>query len=131
VFSKLDLVFSLLQRDYSVNEGKNLTIFCAGGDRDYPAIWTHNGKNMTSDYNVIIVSIIRWMTIRDFEPRQTLQDENFLMIIDVTSNDAGLYTCSLMKNTSDATESYQDHLQAYLRVKTRPGERANRANKCL
>lgn len=57
VFSNLDIVFSLLQRDYTVNEGKNLTMPCGGGDSVYPSIWTRDGKNLTSNYNVIIVSV--------------------------------------------------------------------------
>lgn len=121
MFSKLDLVFSLLQKDYTVNEGKNLTMSCGGGNLDYPSIWTHDGKNMTANYKVIIVSI--WNLRRKHGSlRKNLQDENFLMIIDVTSDDAGLYICSLMKNSSDSSESYQEHLHAYVRVRTRPGE---------
>lgn len=50
------------------------------------------------------------------------------MIIDVTSDDSGLYICSLMKNSSDSTESYQEHIHAYVRVRTRPGDIINMLN---
>lgn len=53
VFSNLDIVFSLLHRDYTINEGKNLTIPCG----DYQSIWTRDGNEITSNYNVIIVSV--------------------------------------------------------------------------
>lgn len=53
------------------------------------------------------------------------------MIIDVTSGDAGLYICSLMKNSSDASESYQEKIHAYVRVRTRPGDKNKHVHKCL
>lgn len=56
VFSNLDIVFSLLHRDYTTNEGKNLTIPC--GDTN-PSIWTRDGSNITSNYNLIIVSVTK------------------------------------------------------------------------
>lgn len=56
VFSNLDIVFSLLHRDYTANEGKNVTIPC--GDTN-PSIWTRDGSNITSNYNLIIVSVTK------------------------------------------------------------------------
>jgi predicted alpha/beta superfamily hydrolase len=55
VFSDLDIVFSLLHRDYTINEEKNLTIPC--GSSDNPSIWTRDGNKINSNYNVIIVSV--------------------------------------------------------------------------
>lgn len=46
------------------------------------------------------------------------------MIIDVTPDDAGLYICSVLRNTSNY-ESYQDYLHASVRVRTKPGESTN------
>ena len=128
MFSKLDLVFSLLQRDYTVNEGKNLTIPCVGDDPEYPSVWAHEGKNMTSNYNVIIVSIRHFLLKHEFLTQNIIQDDSFLMIIDVASGDSGLYICSLLKNSSDSSESYQEHLHAYVRVRTRPGEHKKKSN---
>lgn len=46
------------------------------------------------------------------------------MLIDVTSNDAGLYICSILKNSSDTSYQLQwaPELYANLKVKSRPGE---------
>jgi hypothetical protein len=50
------------------------------------------------------------------------KDDNSLVFIDVTSNEAGLYICSVLKNSSsDEQPSYQPHIQAQIKVKTRPG----------
>lgn len=46
------------------------------------------------------------------------------MLIDVTSDDAGLYTCSVLKNYTDS-ESYQDYVYVHVRVRTRPGDKIN------
>lgn len=54
VFSSLDTVLSLLQRDYVINAGKNLTIPC--GDINSQTVWTRDGGNITNNYNIIIVS---------------------------------------------------------------------------
>lgn len=47
------------------------------------------------------------------------------MLIDVTSNDAGLYICSILKNSSDTSEAYHlkwiPEVHAHVKVKTRPG----------
>lgn len=56
VFSNLDVVFSLLYRDFIVNEGKNLTMPC--GDEN-PSIWRRDDRNISNNYNVIIVSVKR------------------------------------------------------------------------
>lgn len=54
MFSSLDTVLSLLQRDYVINAGKNLTIPC--GDINSQTVWTRDGGNITNNYNIIIVS---------------------------------------------------------------------------
>lgn len=123
VFSDLDIVFSLLQRDYVINAGKNLTIPC--GDISSQSIWTRDGNNITNNYNVIIVSdsyrcqVPRYL--KNFLNFINYQEDTFLMLLDVTSDDAGLYTCSVLQNTSD-TESYHDYVRAYVRVRTKPGD---------
>lgn len=59
VFSNLDIVFSLLHRDYVVHEGKNLTIKCDDGSKsEFPALWSHNGENVQSNYNLIMVILM-------------------------------------------------------------------------
>lgn len=58
VLSNLDIVFSLLHRDYVVHEGKNLTIKCDDGSKsasDHPVLWSHNGETIQSNYNLIMV----------------------------------------------------------------------------
>ncbi|CRK97316.1 CLUMA_CG010710, isoform A [Clunio marinus] len=100
VFSNLDIVLSVFHRDYAIHEGKNLTIPC--GDSIYPSIWRRDGRNITNNYNLI-------------------NADNSLMLIDVTSDDAGLYICSVLKNSSDSDDSYQEYAYTYVRVKTRPG----------
>lgn len=67
MFSSLDTVLSLLQRDYVINAGKNLTIPC--GDINSQTVWTRDGGNITNNYNIIIVSGILetnklWFVVR-------------------------------------------------------------------
>lgn len=59
MFSNLDIVFSLLHRDFAINEGKNITIPC--GDNENPSVWSRDGKTITNDYNVIIVSMANYL----------------------------------------------------------------------
>lgn len=60
MLSDLDVVFSLLRRDFIVNEGKNLTLPC--GDAN-PSIWRRDDRNISSNYNIIIVSVKRLSTL--------------------------------------------------------------------
>ncbi|XP_070493478.1 contactin-1a isoform X3 [Chironomus tepperi] len=95
----LNFVNSLIRRDYSVHAGKNITIPCIKSVSD-TILWTRDGNNISSNLN----------------------DDNSLVFIDVTSNEAGLYICSVLKNSSSDTQtSYQPHMQAQIKVKTRPG----------
>lgn len=47
------------------------------------------------------------------------------MLINITSNDAGLYICSILKNSSSDTMetemAYQQQLHVQVKVKTKPG----------
>lgn len=44
------------------------------------------------------------------------------MLFDVTSDDSGLYICSVLSNSTDS-ESYQEYVYAHVRVRTKPGDR--------
>lgn len=49
------------------------------------------------------------------------------MLIDITSDDAGLYICSVLQNTSDSDSEpyqmqYREYVHAHVRVRTKPGE---------
>lgn len=126
VFSNLDIVFSLLHRDYTINEGKNLTIPC---DTENPSIWTRDGSEINSNHNVIIVSVKRPETFDCLLSANTTvklvyspQDDTFLVLINITSDDAGLYICSVLPNSTDTESSYQEQVHAQVRVRTKPGE---------
>lgn len=46
------------------------------------------------------------------------------MLFDVTSDDAGLYICSVLSNSTEP-ETYQEYVYAHLRVRTKPGDKAD------
>jgi ribosomal protein S16 len=122
VFSDLDIVFSLLHRDYIINEGKNLTVPC---DSDNPSIWARDGSKINSNYNVIIVSVRHppmGYAINKNSVFSPTQDDSFLTLINITSEDAGLYICSVLTNFTDTESSYQELVHAQVRVRTKPGE---------
>lgn len=59
VFANLDIVLSMLQRDYVVHEGKNFTIKCDdGSNSDYPVLWTRNNEQIEDNYNLIMVRVV-------------------------------------------------------------------------
>ncbi|KAG5680531.1 hypothetical protein PVAND_010036 [Polypedilum vanderplanki] len=95
----VDFVNSLIRRDYSVIAGKNLTIPCEkkSDNETISVLWTRDGNIINSNMN----------------------DENSLVFIEITSNDTGLYKCSILKNSS--SQSYQEEIvHARVKVKTRP-----------
>ncbi|KAL7033170.1 hypothetical protein ACKWTF_007495 [Chironomus riparius] len=95
----LNFANSLIRRDYSVHAGKNITIPCIKSVTD-TILWTRDGNNISSSVN----------------------EDNSLVFIDVTTNEAGLYVCSVLTNSSSDIEPlYQPHMQVQIKVKTKPG----------